>query len=346
MGRSNIWIRRAAALVLAFLAARYLSPFIIALGVSAAMEPCLRKIRERSGLRRGFVSAVGVLAVYGGVGAAVIALGWKGLIWLYEFASSLPSRLASLPALLQGGSNAVERFIVSAPEEVQRYLRAAAAGLRSGAESLPGRIYERVLSLLGSVLSSAPGVIFFFSAAAIGTFFISSGYDEVRKFIWRQVPREKRLPVRNAVYASAGAVKHWALAELTLSAVCFAELLMFFFILDVSHPVFAALAAALIDALPLVGTGVILVPWALLSLVSGENAKAVVLLAAYITVAAVRSLLEPKLLGERSGPHPAASLISIYLGFRLIGVAGMILFPLLLTVLKRLHDGGFIRLWK
>ncbi|MCR4771802.1 MAG: AI-2E family transporter [Oscillospiraceae bacterium] len=346
MVKTNIWIRRAAALVLAFLAVRFLSPFIIALGVSAAIEPCLRRVRSASGLRRGFVSAAGVLAVYGGAGAAVLTLCWRGLLWLYELAASLPSRLASLPSLLRGGSSAVERFIVSAPEELQTYLRSAAEGMRSGAESLPGRIYERVLSLLGKAISSAPGVVFFFTAAAIGTFFISSGYDEVRKFIWRQVPEEKRLRVRDAVYASAGAVKHWLLAELTLSAVCFAELLMFFFILNVRQPVFGALAAAMIDALPLVGTGVILVPWAMLSLISGETTKAVVLLAAYVTVAAVRSLLEPKLLGERSGPHPAASLIAIYLGFRLIGVWGMVLFPLLLTVLKRLNDGRFIRLWK
>ena len=102
----------------------------------------------------------------------------------------------------------------------------------------------------------------------------------------------------------------------------------------------------MIDALPVLGTGTVLIPWALIALAAGQPVRAVTLLAVYGVVSLVRSFLEPKLVGRQLGLHPLATLMAMYVGFSCIGIPGMLLFPMALLVLRQLDASGSLRLWK
>ena len=117
-------------------------------------------------------------------------------------------------------------------------------------------------------------------------------------------------------------------------------------LLRVDLALLLAAAIALVDALPIFGTGTVLIPWAVLELLAGNLRLALGLLALYLVVWLVRSLLEPRLLGARAGLPPLPALMAMYVGFRAFGVAGMVLAPLVLLLLKELHDAGFLRLWR
>ena len=100
---------------------------------------------------------------------------------------------------------------------------------------------------------------------------------------------------------------------------------------------------ALIDALPVFGTGTVLVPWAAVECLLGAVPRGIALLALFAVISVVRSVLEPKLMAAQAG---LPSLCAMYVGFCAMGVAGMVLAPMALMLVKQLRDGGYIRLWR
>ena len=130
--------------------------------------------------------------------------------------------------------------------------------------------------------------------------------------------------------------KAWLKAQLKLSSVTFAIVLGGFFLLGVRQKFLMALLTALVDAVPLLGTGTVLLPWALVQLLSGEPVRAVGLLGVYVTALLTRSALEPRLLGRQLGLDPLTALIALYAGYRLWGFGGMIIAPILTVTAREL----------
>ena len=112
------------------------------------------------------------------------------------------------------------------------------------------------------------------------------------------------------------------------------------------HGSFREGQAALIDALPVFGTGIVLLPWAAGCLLLGRTRRGLGLLAVWIVTSLVRSCTQARLLGDQIGLDPLCSLLSVYIGWRVCGVWGMLLFPLLCMVLIQLNERGVLRLWK
>ncbi len=113
-------------------------------------------------------------------------------------------------------------------------------------------------------------------------------------------------------------------------AITFRELGLTLSILKVPYALLLAGIVAIIDALPILGTGTVLLHWALVALITGNGALALGLVLTYGTVSLVRSVLEPKLVGQGISLHPVATLLAMYVGFSACGVLGMVLFPIAL----------------
>ena len=86
---------------------------------------------------------------------------------------------------------------------------------------------------------------------------------------------------------------------------------------------------ALVDAVPMLGTGIVLIPWSLISFLQQDIPRAIGMLGIFISATLVRSVLEPRLVGKQLGLDPLATLIALYLGYRLLGLPGLIAAPLL-----------------
>ena len=107
-----------------------------------------------------------------------------------------------------------------------------------------------------------------------------------------------------------------------------------------------AFLISFIDALPVFGTGTVLIPWILLSCITGRVPQGIALAALYASITLVRSIMEPKVMAAQAGLPPLAALLAMYVGFCSLGVAGLLLFPVALLFVKQLHDAGYLRLWK
>ena len=321
-------------------------PFLIALALSALLEGPVGFLIARLSLPR-WAAAAGctLLLVLLLSGALLLAL-WR--LW-YEASlllEELPRLIASLPSLGDQAEDWAYRYIIAAPPDLQDFLWQALESLLDRAAALPALLYDWAAAWAAGVLAALPQWGLFLFTTALATYFSSAGRPALLAFLRRQVPARWRPRVRAGLERLRGALRGWLLAQGTLMLVTFGTLAAGFLLLGEELALLLAALTALVDALPVFGTGAVLLPWAAVELLTGRVRTALGLLALYALVSVVRSLLEPKLTGTRTGLPPLAALLAMYVGFQAFGVAGMVLAPLGAVLLKTLHDCGLVRLWR
>ena len=259
--------------------------------------------------------------------------------------SSLPELLAALPDTLTSLERRLESFCAACPEGVGRAARGLLSSLPEETARLAGQVSSAVLQEAGRAMGALPQILLACGTTVLAVFFTLSAYPAVMGFFRRQLgPGLARAQgVKANVFATLG---KWLKAECILLAVTFCQLLAGLLLIRQEYALLLAALIALIDALPVFGTGTVLVPWAAAVCLLGNVPKGIALLALFAVISVVRSVLEPKLVAAQAGLPPLASLAAMYVGFCAMGVAGMVLAPVLLLLVKQLHDGGYIRLWR
>ena len=116
-------------------------------------------------------------------------------------------------------------------------------------------------------------------------------------------------------------------------------------IIGVERSTLVAFLIAVFDILPVLGTGGIMVPWVVLSALSGDMPRAAALLVLYLIITVIRNIIEPKIVGQQIGLHPVLTLMSMFVGTSLFGVVGLFGFPILLSLLRYLNETGTISLY-
>ena len=309
----------------------WLLPFLLALGAAALLEPLIVRAQRRLHLRRSFTAAVLTLVLVGGVLAVLIALAVQLVEQAVALVSSLPELLAALPETMASLERRLEGFCAACPDGVRQTAEHMLDSLPRRAAELAGQVSSAVLQGAGRAMAALPRVLLACGTTVLAVFFTLSAYPAVRGFFRRQLGSrlERARGVKSSVFATLG---KWLKAECILLAVTFCQLL--------------AALIALIDALPVFGTGTVLVPWAAVECLLGAVPRGIALLALFAVISVVRSVLEPKLMAAQAGLPPLASLCAMYVGFCAMGVAGMVLAPMALMLVKQLRDGGYIRLWR
>ncbi|MBO5797818.1 MAG: AI-2E family transporter, partial [Clostridia bacterium] len=143
-----------------------------------------------------------------------------------------------------------------------------------------------------------------------------------------------------------GTLWQMAKAYLTLMLLTFGELAVGLWLLRVPGALTLAALIALVDILPVLGVGTVLLPWGAVAFVNGDTTLGAWLLLLYALITVVRNLLEPRLVAHRVGLPPVVALLCLYLGWQVAGVAGILLLPLAATLLWQLQMRGYVKLWK
>ena len=197
-----------------------------------------------------------------------------------------------------------------------------------------------------SLLAALPDAGLFLVTTVLAVYFTSLSYPGILAFLKRQLPAAWQSRGRDAARCFRSTILKWLRAELLLILSTFVVLLGGFLWMGLDYALLAAVFTALVDALPVLGTGTVLVPWALGCLLMGDTGRGVALLALYAVGLIVHTLLEPRLLAGQVDLPPITALLAMYLGFHFLGVGGMILLPVCLLLLKQFQDAGVIRLWR
>lgn len=199
-------------------------------------------------------------------------------------------------------------------------------------------IAARLAAFAGGVLRRLPRVAFFLVFTVISCFYFAVEYEAVTRTLSHLTPRRfrARLPVwRERITAAA---KRYLRAYFWLFLLTLAELLVGFFLLRIRYAFLLALLTAFLDVLPVLGVGVVLVPFAVFLLAVSQTGRGIGLLALYAVITVIRQIAEPHLVGKSLGLHPILMLISLYVGLGLFGVAGFVLGPAIALIAKAAFD--------
>ena len=354
--RGQLWLRLGIRLVVTVLTVLFLwklgrpllslfMPFLLALGAAALLDPVVRTLQKRLGWSRGVLSLLSLLVVVGGVGAVLTLLVRAAVLELISLGENWKSILDTVESSLL---------------DLDVFLRSVAEKLPFEPIAPDQTVLERVVGWLEDWMQTASpdlgiltqfatdkakGVAGFALAAIVflmASFFLCADYPYMRT---RAVQRMDAgllsflRQVRNAALAAFGG---YLKAQLLLTVGVFFILLGGFLLMGQSYALLLALGMSMLDFIPIVGSGTILVPWAVVDLIAGRYDRAIGLMIVWGIVVLFRRMGEPKILGNQTGLSSIASLVSIYVGMRVAGVAGMILGPILTLVVLNLLGLGLL----
>ncbi len=337
-------------LLLCWIGVRYvllwLLPFLIALGLAYLMEPSVCFLREKLRLRRGFISSVLALLLLALILAVLTVLCLNLLQQSVRLFKALPQYLAELPTYFAALRQRLEQFCAACPKSLQSWLKRA---LSDGSQQLTtwfSRFSARCVSAAAEAVMELPSFFLFTATTVLAIFFTAAQFPRIMGFLRRQLPPQKLRQAGGVKENLLSTLAKWFKAQCILLSVTFVELLLGLLLIRQPYALLLAAIIAVIDALPVFGTGTFLLPWAALCLLLQQTPKAIALGAIYAVITLVRSFLEPKVMAAQVNLPPLAALIAMYIGFCTMGVTGMILFPVALLFLKQLQDAGYLHLWK
>ena len=311
-------------------------PLLIGALLALAAEPMVTFLTHFGHFRRGAATALGVTAALFFV---VLLLAFLFALAVRE-AAQLARVLPDLESAVNGGLSALSewtlRIVSRLPPGIRDILDRGFRDFFSGSSRLLDEIVSFIFSLAGSVLSQVPDSALVIGTAVISAYMISVRLPNMRKWIRSRIPRERIEKIRNGFSRFRASAAGWLKAQLKLMGITWVILVLGFVLLKIPYAPLWAAAVSLVDAFPILGTGTVLLPWALVSLISGSGVTALGLLGIYVVISLSRSVLEPKLLGNYLGLDPLVTLGALYAGYKLWGFGGMLLSPLLAAVLVQL----------
>ncbi len=202
------------------------------------------------------------------------------------------------------------------------------------------------------VVKNIPAVLIGIVIGVIAWIFFTKDYNYIVNFIKLQLPAGKKNILSEVKQIFSKTVLKMLRAYALIMFITFCELflglsiLKWVGVLDSGYIFIIAIAIAVFDILPVAGSGGILIPWALVSLVLGNYPTAIGLMIIYAVITVIRQYIEPKIVGSSLGVHPLVTLAGLYFGLKLFGFMGMFIVPLAVMTIKALNDAGRIHLFK
>ena len=280
-------------------------------------------------------------------GSLITFLGFRAFASIRQLIGALPSLYSTmlLPLLmdlfsqLEVALSALDPSAVAVLEDISRDVTGS---LGSAVSS----ISMSAISAISSLAASVPGMFLNLVITIIVTFFMTIDYPKITEFILRQFPEGGRKVLFEIREYVCGTLIKCILSYALILFITFTEISIGLTVLRVPNAILIAVCIAIFDILPVLGTGGIMIPWAIISLITGDFFRGFGLLILYLIITVIRNIIEPKIVGHQVGLHPVVTLASMLAGLNLLGVIGLFGFPITLSLLKNLNDRGVIHIFK
>lgn len=304
-------------------------PFLLGGALALAAEPVVGLLNRRFRVPRPLAAGIGVTAAFVLFTALVLLVLAVLLRELGVLAGYLPDLESTARSGLDALLNWLLGLIARMPRSIRDLLTRNVNEFFSGSSQMLDQAFRYTLNAAGGMLKTVPGSAMVLGTAIISSFMISAKFPKLRAWIMKKLLNERLRPILTALNSMKTALLGWLKAQLKLMLVTWVILTLGFVLLRIPYaPLWAALVS-LVDAFPVLGTGAVLFPWALVCFLQAETARAIGLLGTYAVVSLTRSMLEPKLVGRHLGLDPLATLAALYAGYKLWGFGGMLLAPML-----------------
>ncbi len=341
----NILIPAAAILLVCLLGPwllRFFMPFVIGWVIAMIANPLVRFLEKRLKLVRKHSSVLIVVLVLAAVTGLLYLVFNRLFLEIAGLFRDLPDIVARGREELQNAASGLAKFLVLLPLPVQEWFTRLNENLGSALGELFQQIAFPTVTVAGNVAKRIPTVFVYSVVTLLSSYFFIVERDEILALLHRTVPQGVWDYLRFFRKEMQRLIGGYFLAQFRIMFVVAVILAVGFLILGVDYGVLLAVLIALLDFLPIFGTGTALFPWAAVKLLSGEWTYALGLVALYLLTQLVRQVVQPKIVGDTMGVPPLATLFLLYLGFKAGGISGMILaVPVGLVVLNLYKYGIF-----
>jgi len=320
-----------------WLSLKYLLPIFLPFGLglllALAAEPAVRTGTRLLRLPRWAATGLGVtltlvllITLVGVLGAAIV----KEL-------SLLAGRLPDMQATIENTANRLRLFLENAashaPQGIRPLVDRSVSRLFSSGSEFVEQATVRLPGAISGFLSRVPDGALGVGTGILSAFMFSARLPRLKEGIKNRIPQRLQTKLLPACKRSKDALLGWLKAQLKLTGITYCIVALGLLLLGVPYWPLWAVAVALVDAVPLLGTGTVLIPWALVCLIQRQHFRSIGLLCIYGTTFLTRTVLEPRLVGRHLGLDPLITLVFLYLGYRFWGIFGMLLAPMLVAAI-------------
>lgn len=331
-------------------------PFLIALTVAAILQKPVNFICKKTPIKRGIVSVFLVLfsvtVILGLLGALVMRLG----VELKGFVDYLMIQLQDIPSFIKKLESAVSDHLAFLPDKVENAITSfmsekANAILNSTGSGFDISAFRTPLLGVWNTVKHIPSTLIAIVIAIVSCCFMTADFATVRKIILSLFRAETRNKIVRAKKLLVPSLSKMGKAYGLIMFITFSELVLGLFLLKLigiyegGYIFIFALITAVVDIVPILGTGTILIPWALYCLLDGKFSLAIGIFVMYACITVIRQIIEPKLVSNQLGIPPFATIIAMYVGTQIFGVLGIFILPITLVMVKLLNEEGIINIF-
>lgn len=319
------------------------APFIIAWLFATGLNHVVTWSHKALGLHRGVGTIISMLTILSGV-LTILGVILKKL-WeqMLNFSKMIPNttdqvitqmngleeRLGWTLQLLPGG-----KAMTNLDSVVQQVMNSLSDFLSS------------IIPVAYDAVSKVPNVILFIITMLLSTFFMTKDYYKIKDFIKAQFSDTIVDKIVIMQHGMLEAIGGYIRTQVILMSITFSICFIGLFIFDVNYALLLAVIISIVDALPVFGSGTILIPWGIYTLLIGNYTLGIGLLCIYGIIFVARQIMEPKILSTQIGMYALVTLMSVYIGYKIIGFIGLILGPAIVVILQMLQNVGALPKFK
>ncbi len=334
-------------LLLGYIGIKYilplLMPFVIGIIIAVIFRRPIDIIQKKINIKRSIVSIFILLLFYGIVGFILSMIGFRVFAFLENLFRSAPAMYTNsiLPAIRVFIGDLSLKY-----PDAKMYLDNFMNNIDTSVLSFVSNASSTVLETITSLAGQVPTLLIKFIFTIVSSFFFTIDYHRIARFIINQFKLEEREMIYKLKNNGIGTLAKFIKAYAAIISITFVELSLGFWIIGIPNAVLFGGLVALIDIMPILGTGAVLLPWSVIAFIMGNTKVGIGMLILYIVITVVRQALEPKIVGQQIGLHPIVTLILMYVGAQLMGVLGLLLLPVIATLLLTLNKDGTINILK
>ena len=300
----------------------FLLAWLVSCGVVGPASRLEAKTRVSAKFWRPCLSVGSVILVF----CAISLLVWRLADFLRGLLTDILSGGELYTVLMHFSEPRLPFVDVGMPDEL-------ALRLSEGIRELLGALLSRLADMVGNTVGLLPRALVFLLVTLTALVYFAIDIDRINAGIFSLFPKkisEKLETLTNRFFEIIG---KYVKSYLQIMLITFTIMLVGFMILGVEHAPLIALIVAILDLLPILGVGIVLVPWSIVSFALGNNAVGIGLIVIFLSYTLIREMLEPKILGKSLDVHPVLTLVSLYLGYSLFGALGLVIFPVIAVLI-------------
>ena len=324
-----------------------LAPFVIGFVIAYLLKRPIRFVSVKLKANRKLVAIIMVLVFYCTIGLLLVLLSIKAFTAAGDFLQRVPSFYTwRVEPMLMNIFDGIEQSVLSMDESLVASLEDLWSNFVNSLGQIVSTLSGSAITVLSGLAGSLPGLFVKLLLMIISTFFIAVDYDRIASFFVRQLSENAQTIFWEIKEYVTGTLFVCIRSYAIIMSITFVELSIGLSIIGVDNAIVIALLIAIFDILPVLGTGGIMIPWAVITAIQGDYSMAIALFAVYIVVTIIRNIIEPKIVGSQLGLHPVATLASLFVGAQLFGAVGLFGFPIGLSLLRYLNEQGTLKIFK